>query len=1507
MPRLLLNLPDFPMTTNNDSGTQQWERHSQPAVSMRHAHKSYGKKKKAIHVLNNLDMTVAKGTIYGLLGASGCGKTTLLSCIVGRRRLEAGEIFVLGGKPGSRQSGVPGKRVGYMPQEIALYEEFTIRETMLYFGWIFAMSTREIEERLQFLLNFLDLPSSKRLVKNLSGGQQRRVSFAVALLHDPELLILDEPTVGVDPLLRQSIWNHLVHITKSGQKTVIITTHYIEEARQAHTIGLMRSGRLLAEDSPSALLSAYKCNSLEEVFLKLSRLQSNKIIMAQVQFNNNISFHALGFGSKIDTPSSSREGGVVGLNFQSKENLIESTGSVFTLMQEPYDPPPPSKRPKEERNVEEWYQRVSKLTSSGKIRALITKNLLRMWRNVGVILFIFVLPVIQVILFCLAIGRDPTNLNLAIVNGEMNDTETCQWNDGCHFTNLGCRYLSHLNKTVIKNFYADVEEAKDAVRKGNAWGAIYITDNFTDAFTARAALGRDADEETIDQSEIKVWLDMSNQQVGVMLNRDIQFAFRDFAMILLEQCGNNPKLGDLPIQFKEPIYGTMEPRFTDFVAPGVIITIVFFLAVALTSSALIIERTEGLFDRSWVAGVTPGEILFSHIVTQFVVMCGQTALVLIFMLCVFGVENKGNLAWVILLTLLQGLCGMCFGFFISSVCDLERTAIQLALGSFYPTLLLSGVIWPIEGMPLVLRYISYCLPLTLATSSLRSILTRGWGVMATQVYMGFLSTLAWILGFLIMTLVAMRSRQAPDKLNEMTDEVRAPDTPKPYDDEWEINSEAAVSIHQAYKAFGKKKHPVIVLNNLTMTVIKGTIYGLLGASGCGKTTLLSCIVGRRRLDSGEIYVLGGVPGSRRSGVPGKRVGYMPQETALYDGFTIKETLLYFGWIFGMKRKTIEERLEALLKFLDLPSGKRSVKHLSGGQQRRVSFAVALLHDPELLILDEPTVGVDPLLRQNIWNHLTAITKTSHQTIIITTHYIEEARQAHMIGLMRSGRLLAEDSPDALLSAYKCKNLEEVFLKLSRLQSIKILMAQQEFSEMSKPESSRKFRKTRSKSLGKEQLQASSGSIYSVLQELYDPPRRSKRLKKNTTVKEKSEKVNSFNKLRALILKNLLHMWRSPGQLFFMVLLPVFQVILFCLAIGHNPRDLNVAIVNEEADMRDTKVCDWDVGCRFTKLGCRYLSHLNTTVIKLFYTDLEEAKHEVVTGRAWGAIYIRKEFTEAFKTRSLIGHLADDEILEKSEIQVWLDMSNQQVGLMLYRDIQLAFRNFAVLLLEQCGQNPKHGDLPIRFEEPIYGSMAPTFTDFVAPGVIVTVVFFLAVALTSSALIVERVEGLYDRSLVAGVTVFEILLSHIITQLMVMCLQTALVLVFMFNIFGLESKGSLIILTALTLLQGLCGMCFGFSISAVCDLERTAVQVALGSFYPILLLSGVMWPLEGMVTPLRMIAYGLPLTLATAAMRSVLTRGWGITVMDVYLGFASTFLWIFIFLIITIITMRSRQL
>jgi ABC-type multidrug transport system ATPase subunit len=170
------------------------------------------------------------------LGASGCGKTTLLSCIVGTKNLNSGHLTVLGGTPGKPGSGVPGPRIGYMPQEIALVEEFSIKETIYYFGRIYGMSIERIRDRYKLLHSLLELPPGDRKVEKCSGGQQRRVSFAAAMVHEPELLILDEPTVGLDPILREKIWDYLVQSTRTSKLAVIITTHYIEEAKQANQV-----------------------------------------------------------------------------------------------------------------------------------------------------------------------------------------------------------------------------------------------------------------------------------------------------------------------------------------------------------------------------------------------------------------------------------------------------------------------------------------------------------------------------------------------------------------------------------------------------------------------------------------------------------------------------------------------------------------------------------------------------------------------------------------------------------------------------------------------------------------------------------------------------------------------------------------------------------------------------------------------------------------------------------------------------------------------------------------------------------------------------------------------------------------------------------------------------------------------------------------------------------------------------------------------------------------------
>ena len=155
----------------------------------------------------------------------------------------------------------------------------------------------------------------------------------------------------------------------------------------------------------------------------------------------------------------------------------------------------------------------SNMTSRGKLRALLQKNFLRMWRNVGVMLFIFVLPVMQVILFCLAIGRDPKDLKLGVVNSEMDwESKSCPVATGCNFTQLSCRYLKFLdNSSISKQYYRDENAAMNAIRSGNVWGAIQFGTNFTENLVARVFLGKEVDDETLDLSEIRVWLDMSSK------------------------------------------------------------------------------------------------------------------------------------------------------------------------------------------------------------------------------------------------------------------------------------------------------------------------------------------------------------------------------------------------------------------------------------------------------------------------------------------------------------------------------------------------------------------------------------------------------------------------------------------------------------------------------------------------------------------------------------------------------------------------------------------------------------------------------------------------------------------------------------------------------------------------------------------------------------------------------------------------------------------------------------
>jgi len=200
-------------------------------------------------ILNKISLQVPRGRIYALLGASGCGKTTLLRMILGRLQPLTGSIRVFGCEPGSSASNIPGLGVGYMPQELALFYLLTIDEVLHYYGRLYGMTAKSIDQKVEHFINFLNLPTKNRKVSQLSGGQQRRVSLAVTLIHEPPLLILDEPTVGVDSLLRCRIWNYLEDLCKNQGTTVLITTHYTEEARNAFRV--IQSVLILSPNPPT--------------------------------------------------------------------------------------------------------------------------------------------------------------------------------------------------------------------------------------------------------------------------------------------------------------------------------------------------------------------------------------------------------------------------------------------------------------------------------------------------------------------------------------------------------------------------------------------------------------------------------------------------------------------------------------------------------------------------------------------------------------------------------------------------------------------------------------------------------------------------------------------------------------------------------------------------------------------------------------------------------------------------------------------------------------------------------------------------------------------------------------------------------------------------------------------------------------------------------------------------------------------------------------------------------
>jgi len=245
-------------------------------------------------------------------------------------------------------------------------------------------------------------------------------------------------------------------------------------------------------------------------------------------------------------------------------------------------------------------------------------------------------------------------------------------------------------------------------------------------------------------------------------------------------------------------------------------------------------------------------------------------------------------------------------------------------------------------------------------------------------------------------------------------------------EENKMATNSVISVRNLFKKFGS----FTANDDLSFEVYQGEIFGFLGANGAGKTTALRILSGLSQPTSGSVKVAG-FDAKKEPEKIKKNIGYMCQKFSLYEDLTVKENIMLYGGIYGMKKSVIRERTENLLKRLNFEEyGNRLISALPLGLKQKLAFSVAVLHEPKIVFLDEPTGGVDPITRRQFWEMIYE-TAAGGITVFVTTHYMDEAEYCDRISIMSEGKIVALDTPENLKKQYQAGTVEEVFVKIAR--------------------------------------------------------------------------------------------------------------------------------------------------------------------------------------------------------------------------------------------------------------------------------------------------------------------------------------------------------------------------------------------------------------------------------------------------------------------------------------------
>ncbi len=700
----------------------------QPVIQVRDISRQFGD----LVAVKDVTFDVEKASIFGLLGPNGSGKSTIIRMLLGILPPSAGEANVFGYDV-KRDSELIKRRVGYMSQSFSLYGDLTVRENINFYGRIYGLESSRLERRTEEVLELTSLCDRiDQFAHTLSGGWKQRLALACSLIHEPDLLFLDEPTAGIDPVARRQLWDLLFELSGRGV-TLFVTTHYMDEAERCTDVGYIYLSRLLVQGKPDELKAlpevtpegTRRCEMrVSSPSSRLASLREHKGVLDATLFGETIhlllapefSDASLLEEMQLDPEQTelreiapSLEDVFVALTTEAEREKAEGREPAQHLLQTHAAPlaEKPTITPKKTSPAKP--PAIGKSTDG--FLAVLTKEFAHVRRQPSTLVFALLVPLIQTIIFGFALDTQIENIPMVVFD-----------QDGRHQAReLTDAYVNTRRFTIASRVF-DEDSFRRAMTSGKAKVGLRIPPNYTDRMIRGEQV---AVQMLIDGSDSQVATTALNTAQLLGLNLSVGIARARGEAMQIAPARDLRGRGVLPIEIRSRLLYNPDLDSSHFFVPGLVGIILQLVTVFLTSFAVVRERELGTLEQLFVTPVGRTGLLLGKLVPYALLGFFETLIVLIAMVYVFGVPINGSIPLLLSLTMLFMVCSLGLGLLVSTISKTQLEALQFAFMIMLPSVLLSGFMFPRSEMPLPIYLASFAIPVTYFIEILRGVVLRG--------------------------------------------------------------------------------------------------------------------------------------------------------------------------------------------------------------------------------------------------------------------------------------------------------------------------------------------------------------------------------------------------------------------------------------------------------------------------------------------------------------------------------------------------------------------------------------------------------------------------------------------------------------------------------------------------------------------------------------------------------------------------------------------------------------